>query len=120
MPVATDGGKAGMTAYNIHEWQLQYMPRTRTPALCDPRVRTVQEHWRFGNTHNLGWIATVWTAGVGLLAVCMALWLSCQQRARRVRVLDVAEAFALGWPEAVSNDEVFYLKHGRILKESDM
>ncbi len=88
-----DGGNAGMTAYNIHEWH---------------------------NTHNLGWIATVWTVGVGLLAVWMALWLSCQQRARRVRVLDVVEAFALGRPDVISNDEVFYLKHGRIVKESDM
>ena len=33
-----DGGKASMTAYNVHEWELQYMPRTRTPTLCDPRV----------------------------------------------------------------------------------
>ncbi|KJA27001.1 hypothetical protein HYPSUDRAFT_35518 [Hypholoma sublateritium FD-334 SS-4] len=114
--ILADGGKGGMTAYNTYEWQLLYTTHTAPrPPLCDPQNRTVQEHWRFGNTYNLGWIATVWTTGVGVLAVWMALRLRRQRRMPHVSVLDVAQAFALGRGDVISDDKVLYVKQGRIL-----
>ena len=116
--IQADGGKGSMTAYDTYEWQLVYVKHMApSPPLCDPQNRTVQEHWRFGNTYNLGWIATVWTTGVGLLAVCMAFHLHRRRRMPHVSVLEVAQAFALGRGDVISDDMVLYVKQGRIMQK---
>lgn len=58
----------------------------------------------------------MWATGVGLLAVWTALWMRRQRRVRGVRVLDVAQAFALGRGDVVSADKVLYLNKGRIVR----
>ncbi|RXW17436.1 hypothetical protein EST38_g8409 [Candolleomyces aberdarensis] len=109
--ILADGGKAAITFINAHFWG-QYNPRkanrnqpSSAPPRCDSNNRTVAEHWRFGNSHNLGYIAIVLTTGIGIFAIWMVLRLKTRRRMRGDWTLGVAEAFELGKDEKVGQEQ---------------
>lgn len=112
-----DGGKASITAYNINIWgMISQTPVTQpVPALCRTLNRTVAEHWRFGNTNNLGWIAIIWTAFTGLLAIFVAWLMNSRARMAQVNILETAQAFALGRDENISEDKILRVSDGRVI-----
>jgi hypothetical protein len=120
--ILADGGKAAITVFNGFFWG-QYNPRkankpqpSSAPPRCDSKNRTVAEHWRFGNSHNLGYIAIVLTAGIGIFAVWMVFRLKPRRRMRGDWTLGVAEAFELGKDEEVSQEQVFCVVNGKMVE----
>ncbi|KAJ2913787.1 hypothetical protein MD484_g6633, partial [Candolleomyces efflorescens] len=122
--ILADGGKAAITVFNEFFWP-QYNPRkankpqpASAPPRCDSRNRTVAEHWRFGNSHNLGYIAIVLTTGIGIFAVWMVFRLKPRRRMRGDWTLGVAEAFELGKDEKVSQEQVFCVVNGKMVERN--
>jgi hypothetical protein len=120
--ILADGGKAAITDFNVFFWG-QYNPRkankpqpSSAPPRCDSKNRTVAEHWRFGNSRNLGYIAIVLTTGIGFFAVWMVFRLKPRRRMRGDWTLGVAEAFELGKDEKVSQEQVFYVVNGKMVE----
>ncbi|KAF9564374.1 hypothetical protein CPC08DRAFT_760196 [Agrocybe pediades] len=108
--ILADGGKAGMTIFNVWISLTDYTWPLRI--LCHSNNRTVQEHWRFGNSKNLGWFATIWTTAIGALAIYTALWAKPKKRMQKIGVLEVDQAFALGRGGALRDDEVLHVVDG--------
>ncbi|KAJ2925243.1 hypothetical protein H1R20_g11841, partial [Candolleomyces eurysporus] len=120
--ILADGSKAAITFINAHFWG-QYNPRkanknqpSSAPPRCDSNNRTVAEHWRFGNSHNLGYIAIVLTIGIGIFAIWMVLRLKPRRRMQGDWTLGVAEAFELGKDEKVGQEQVFYVVNGKMVE----
>lgn len=92
-----DGGKAALTTFNIYFRSL-FVGHQSTPgvSICDSNNRTVAAHWRFGNNHNLGWVAIILTTGVGILAIVAVIWFTPRPRIRGINPLEVPYAFVLG------------------------
>ncbi|KAJ7584473.1 hypothetical protein C8J56DRAFT_1027766 [Mycena floridula] len=70
-------------------------------ARCDSDNRSVLPHWRFGNEHNLGWIAIIWSLGVGLTALVAVFYLQNKLRMDKIQPLKVNHAFLLGMENAI-------------------
>ena len=91
-----DGGKAAFTRFNDY-----FISRIRQHkdlagvSVCNNNNRNVNPHWKFGNQHNLGWIAIIWTTGVGVLAIVAAIWFTRRPGIRGIKSLEVAYAFGL-------------------------
>ncbi|KAE9388608.1 hypothetical protein BT96DRAFT_429675 [Gymnopus androsaceus JB14] len=64
--------------------------------VCDSNNRTIQQHWRFGNEHNLGWLAIILTIGFGLAAVYMVWYLRKRPYIRGIDPLKIVDAFDMG------------------------
>ena len=92
-----DGGKAALTSFNVYFAPL-FARRQSTAgiAVCNSNNRTIATHWRFGNSHNLGWVAIIWTTGVGILTVIAVMWFMPRPRVQGIEPLEVPYAFVLG------------------------
>lgn len=88
-----DGGKAALTMFNDY-FQFHYQGLAGF-SVCNNNNRNVNAHWKFGNQHNLGWIAIFWTGGGGLLSIFAARWFKKQQRVQGIEPLEIAHAFML-------------------------
>ena len=88
-----DGGKAALTSFN--EYFAHRLP-TAGIAVCNSNNRTIATHWRFGNNHNLGWVAIIWTTGMGILAVIAVMWFMPRPRVRGIKPLEIPYAVVLG------------------------
>jgi hypothetical protein len=64
-------------------------------SMCFANVRTIHVHWRFGNAHQLGWIAIVVTLGTGISGIFVVWSLSRAKRAIGVEALNLARIFML-------------------------
>ena len=82
-----DGGKAALTSFNTYFADFQ----TR----CYSNNRTIAAHWRFGNSHNLGWVAIIWTIGVGVLALFSVIWFTRSPRIQGIKPLEIRYAVVL-------------------------
>jgi hypothetical protein len=113
--ILADGCKASLTAFNIH-WSVQYGDvGISAPPGCSVNNRAVKEHWRFGNARNLGYVAIVWTAAVGLLAIGMVIRLKPRVRMQKDGwTLGVVESFILGMGQSVREDTLFYVRNGKV------
>ncbi|RXW13772.1 hypothetical protein EST38_g12080, partial [Candolleomyces aberdarensis] len=80
--ILADGGKAAMTFFNVYAYSQRNANRAQLAPSCSSNNRTVSEHWKFGNARNLGYIAIVWTTGIGTFAIVMAIWLKPRRRVR--------------------------------------
>lgn len=107
-----DGGKASMTVYNAHVDKEFPQAKNR---FCHSKNRTVAEHWKFSNSRNLGWVATIWTTAIGIYAVLAALWMKKRRRMQKVSVLEAPGAFSLGRGNEVRDTEVLCVKNGRVV-----
>ncbi|RXW23160.1 hypothetical protein EST38_g2683 [Candolleomyces aberdarensis] len=119
--ILADGGKAAITFYNQHFWGY-HNPRKENkgqqpdaPLRCDSNNRTVSEHWRFGNSNHLGYIAIVLTIVISGFTIGMVLWLKPRRRLRDW-TLGVAEVFELGRDGNVSQEQVFYVVNGKLVE----
>jgi hypothetical protein len=111
--ILADGGKAALTSFNTY-----FIPRfkhhqsTAGVTVCHSNNRTIAAHWRFGNNHNFGWVAIIWTIGVGILAVIAVMRFTPRPRVQGIKPLEIPYALVLG--RVVTVDEI---KEGRqILK----
>jgi hypothetical protein len=94
-----DGGKAALTSFNVYFATLFERLRSTAGlgiAVCNSNNRTVATHWKFGNNHNLGWVAIIWTTGVGILAIIAVIWFMPRPRVQGIEPLEVPYAFVLG------------------------
>ena len=91
-----DGGKAALTSFNVYFAPLfAHRQSTAGISVCDSNNRTIAAHWRFGNNHNLVWVAIIWTTGVGILALVAATWFMPRSRVQGIKPLEVPYAFVL-------------------------
>ena len=92
-----DGGKAALTSFNVYFAPL-FARRQSTAGItvCNSNNRTIATHWRFGNSYNLGWVAIIWTIGVGILTVIAVMWFMPRPRVQGIEPLEVPDAFVLG------------------------
>ncbi|KAJ2925253.1 hypothetical protein H1R20_g11823, partial [Candolleomyces eurysporus] len=111
--ILADGGKAAITFFNVYAYSPRNANKDQVAPSCDSNNRTVAEHWRFSNARNLGYIAIVWTTGIGTFAIGMVLRLKPRRRIRGEWTLGAAEAFELGKDEKVSQGQVFYVVNGK-------
>ncbi|KAF6746792.1 hypothetical protein DFP72DRAFT_922295 [Ephemerocybe angulata] len=111
-----DGVKAGLTAYNVL-FRAQRINGQRAMRMCNSNNKTVQEHWRFGNSRNLGWIAMICTSGVGLLGVATVLWSKNKGVTRLIEVspLGATGGFVLGRGEAIDDHQLLCVRNGKIV-----
>ena len=95
--ILADGGKAALTSFNVYftPFFAHHQP-TAGVSICDSNNRTIAAHWRFGNSHNLGWVAIIWTIGVGVLAVIAVMWFRPRPRVQGIKPLEVPYALVLG------------------------
>ncbi|RXW18897.1 hypothetical protein EST38_g6965 [Candolleomyces aberdarensis] len=112
--ILADGGKAAMTFFNMYAYDKRNANRAQLAPSCDSNNRTVSEHWMFGNARNLGYIAIVWTTGMGIFAKVMVIRLKPRRRIRGDWTLGVAEAFELGKDEKVNQERVFCVVNGKL------
>ena len=92
-----DGGKAALTSFNVYfNGKFTHHLSTAGIAVCDSKNRTIATHWRFGNNHNLGWVAIIWTIGMGILAVIAVMWFMPRPRVRGIKPLEIPYAVVLG------------------------
>lgn len=87
----SDGTKASLTSFNSGSGYDD----------CYSNNRTISPHWRFGNDHQLGWIACVLTVGTAIYGFVLAYRLRRRKRARSVKPLHVSDAFMLGVNNAI-------------------
>ena len=64
---------------------------------CPSNNRTIASHWRFGNAHQLGWIAIILTPACGVAGFVILQRVSLKTRVKDAEPLDVADAFQLGF-----------------------
>ncbi|KIM35519.1 hypothetical protein M413DRAFT_32460 [Hebeloma cylindrosporum] len=94
--ILADGGKAAFTRFNTY-FNTRFMQHQDTPgvSVCDNNNHGVNPHWRFGNQYQLGWIAIIWTNGVGILGIVAAVWFTRRPGIWGIKPLEVVHAFAL-------------------------
>ena len=111
--ILADGGKASMGKYN---WLVRMRRKELGPSLafCNSKNRTVASHWRFGNNKKIGWIAVVWTIGMGVLGMWTAVWMSRRRRLDGVSPLGAAGGFALAVGETIPDDRPLVVRHGKV------
>ena len=92
---------------------------------CPSNNRTIASHWRFGNAHQLGWIAIILTPACGIAGFIILQRVSLRTRVKDVDALDVAHAFQLGFrsdlPSAYQDsllDALLRLEGDRIVVKS--
>lgn len=91
-----DGGKAAFTRFNDYFGsQIRQHKDLAGVSVCNSRNRSLNPHWKFGNQYNLGWIAIIWTTGMGVLAIVSAIWFTRRPGIRGIKPLEVAYAFGL-------------------------
>ncbi|KAH9481750.1 hypothetical protein JR316_0006277 [Psilocybe cubensis] len=109
--ILADGGKASMTVYNVH---FSTHPQ-ELDEKCGSKNRTIAEHWRFHNSRNLGWVATIWTTAIGIYAIVAAIWMKGRRRMQKVSILDAPGAFSLGRDYEVGDTDVLRVQNGRVV-----
>lgn len=118
--VLADGVKAAVTAYNSHFWHLardeNRAEGTPLPALCNSKNKTVTEHWKFGNNKYLGWIAVIWTIGIGILGVVLTFWMA-RKKSNRMAIspLDAMGGFMLGRGGEIADDQRLRIVDGKVV-----
>ncbi|KAJ3530762.1 hypothetical protein NMY22_g8435 [Coprinellus aureogranulatus] len=103
--ILADGGKASMTKYNT--FLNRRIPR------CNSKNKTVATHWKFGNNKKIGWIAVIWTIGMGLLGMVTAVWMSRKERLDGVSPLGAAGGFVLALGENIPDDQPLVVRGGK-------
>jgi hypothetical protein len=94
--VLADGGKAAFTRFNDYfSSRIRQQEDIAGISVCNSNNRSVSPHWKFGNQYNLGWIAIIWTTGMGVLAIVAAIWFTRRPGIRGIKPLEVAYAFGL-------------------------
>lgn len=95
-----DGGKVALTSFTAYFTSLFQSGSQSTlvgVAACDSHNRTIAAHWKFGNSHNLGWVAIIWTIGIGILAVIAVMWFfTSRPKVQSIKPLEVPYAIVLG------------------------
>ena len=91
-----DGGKAAFTMFNDYfSSRIRQQKDLTGVAVCNNNNRNSYPHWKFGNQYNLGWIAIIWTTGMGVLAIVAAMWFAQRPGIRDIKPLEVTYAFGL-------------------------
>jgi len=88
-----DGGKAAFNGY--FSSRIRQHEDLAGVSVCNSNNRSVSPHWKFGNQYNLGWVAIIWTIGMGVLAIVAAIWFTRRPGIRGIKPLEVAYAFEL-------------------------
>ena len=98
------------------------MTNDSTVSMCSAQVRTINIHWRFGNEHQLGWIAIIFTPGAGIIGIVVLHRLSRAKRVTGIDGLSQATVFMLGVdsdtsevPNEQLKDTPLKLQGGRII-----
>lgn len=112
-----DGGKAAMTAYNRHWGAPKRTEEGATlPPLCPANNKTVAEHWRFGNSKNLGWIAVLWTIGIGILGLVTTFWFAKKDMVRlEASPLGATGGFMLGRGGEIDDRQPLRIIDGKVV-----
>ena len=86
---------------------------------CYSNNRELKLLWRFGNEHNLGWIAIGLSMGFGGLALYAVWHLRTRVRIKGLNALKVVDAFKLGVATAdvdvEDGDRALYVRNGWVL-----
>ena len=91
-----DGGKAAFTRFNDYfSSRIRQQEDLAGVSVCNSNNRSVSPHWKFGNQYNLGWIAIIWTTGMGALAIFASMWFTRRPGIKGIKPLEVAYAFGL-------------------------
>ena len=91
-----DGGKAAFTRFNDYfNSRFTQHQDSAGVSVCNNNNRNVNPHWRFGNQYHLGWVAIIWTTGMGVLAIVAAILFTRRQAVRGINPLEVSDAFVL-------------------------
>ena len=110
-----DGVRSTLTGFTL-------MTNDSTVSMCSAQVRTINIHWRFGNEHQLGWIAIIFTPGAGIIGIVVLHRLSRAKRVTGIDGLSQATVFMLGVdsdtsevPNEQLKDTPLKLQGGRII-----
>ncbi|KAJ3787381.1 hypothetical protein GGU10DRAFT_416429 [Lentinula aff. detonsa] len=86
--------------------------------VCRSNNRTIQQHWRFGNENNLGWLAIVLTMGFGLLTLYMVWRLWKKPQIKGIDPFKVVDGFDMGMHYDMSRSmetQVFQVKNRQVV-----
>ncbi|KAJ7452626.1 hypothetical protein FB451DRAFT_1374072 [Mycena latifolia] len=113
-----DGLKAALTAqYTEDCWADAQRCHAVGISICKSSNHAVEEHWRFGDEHNLGILAIILTLGFGLYAlwVIWAVWK--RPRVKGIDPFKVVDGFKMGLDKIQNEgdrDGFWALRNGRV------
>lgn len=115
-----DGIKAVLTGYTSYWVRVQPHGAQNE---CTSNNRTVAQHWRFANDHNLGWLAVILTVGFGCFALGVVWYLRNRPRMKGFDPLLVVDAFKLGLDTTDAKiegaEQVLRVRDGRVVFQQE-